>query len=281
VFRSYQGEKIEMPKPVDRPSFIADIHKAQFKSVPANCKKLSSSEIERGRKDPLSLDRFPKQEQGNRPACPLPYELAVDGSITADGRAFAVQFAAGTQLFGERSAGAPFRVYSPAPSRGQGKAQFEQGRTWDYAVSAGDTLSDKWLLSDFENGIYHLRVHGPNGFFREFRGSAEDPQLSVKLEVRRRAPNGPVGCVLELASQERERNLAVTIRDLSYGRREEAVRLKPGSESKAQLVLDLSSSQGWYDFEIRVEGLAQYTQRYAGRVETGMESTSDPLLARA
>ena len=43
-----------------------------------------------------------------------------------------------------------------------------------YAVRAGDTLKDEWDLSS-DLGIYHLRVYGPNGFFREFTGDNTDP----------------------------------------------------------------------------------------------------------
>jgi phospholipase C len=40
----------------------------------------------------------------------------------------------------------------------------------------------------------------------------------------------------------------------------------------------LTSSGYWYDFTATVAGLAGYTRRFAGRVETGFDSCSDPAL---
>jgi phospholipase C len=66
-----------------------------------------------------------------RPACALPYELAADGTLAADGKSFVVKFAAKRDLFGERSAGAPFHVYAPGKVRVAGKDgdPFANGRT--------------------------------------------------------------------------------------------------------------------------------------------------------
>jgi phospholipase C len=38
----------------------------------------------------------------------------------------------------------------------------------------GDELKGESLLSNFENKLYHLMVYGPNGLFREFKGSKSD-----------------------------------------------------------------------------------------------------------
>ena len=32
--------------------------------------------------------------------------------------------------------------------------------------------------------MYHLRVYGPNGFFREFKGSAHDPLIDIAAITR-------------------------------------------------------------------------------------------------
>src|SRR4029453_16529251 len=37
-----------------------------------------------------------------------------------------------------------------------------------YAVTPGDRIEDAWSLADFPDGAYHICMHGPNGFFREF-----------------------------------------------------------------------------------------------------------------
>ncbi len=40
----------------------------------------------------------------------------------------------------------------------------------NYAVEPGDRIEDAWSLAEFKSGGYHLKVHGPNGFYREFAG---------------------------------------------------------------------------------------------------------------
>jgi phospholipase C len=49
-------------------------------------------------------------------------------------------------------------------------------------VAAGDMLQDEWKIEDFENGNYHLRVYGPNGFYREFLGNKNNPLLKVTCD---------------------------------------------------------------------------------------------------
>ena len=46
------------------------------------------------------------------------------------------------------------------------------------------------------------------------------------------------------------------------------------------VLLNLKASFGWYDFSVKIEGFEPFEQRFAGRVETGKESFSDPLMGR-
>jgi phospholipase C len=46
------------------------------------------------------------------------------------------------------------------------------------------------------------------------------------------------------------------------------------------LVIDLQKSYGWYDFSVKVSGNHSFTKRYAGRVETGKASYTDPYMGR-
>lgn len=275
VFRPYRGEKFELPKPVEREAFLGSIHQAQFKQIPSGFKKLAADEITQARENPRTVSFLPQQEKGIRPACPLPYELAVDGGLSTDRKSFAIQFAAGKESFGDQAAGAPFHVYAPGKMRGGGKesSPFASGRTWAYAVAAGNRLSYEWALEDFENRNYHLRVHGPNGFFREFRGDAEDPTLETRLV------SGPPKPVLRLVNRHPERPLIVLVEDLAYGGLAQKVELRAAGGS-ASLTLELDRSYGWYDLRLRVPDAAYFEQRYAGHVETGKESFSDPAMGR-
>ncbi len=277
VFRPYHGEKVDSPKPVQRDPFLSSIYQAQFKQVPNDFKKLDAGQITQARETPQAIPLGPQQEKGVRPACALPYELAVDGTLSADRKSFVIQFAAGKESFGEKAAGAPFHVYAPGKVRGVGKDSklFANGRTWDYAVSAGDRLAGEWALSDFENAQYHLRVHGPNGFYREFIGGADDPALDVKLES---ASN----VVLRLVNRETKRPLTVLVDDLAYGSAGRKIELGVAGtkDASVNLTLELGKSHGWHDLRIRVQDASHFEQRYAGHIETGKESFSDPAMGR-
>ena len=266
VFRPYNDEKIPVPTPVEREAFLGSIQQAQHKPVPDDYKKLSVEEMAQARDNPASSPWLPQQEKGVRPSCALPYELAVDGALSADRKSFVVQFAADNKLFGHRATGAPFHVYAPSKT----------GWARSYAVAAGDRISDAWALTDFEGGLYHLCLHGPNGFYREFHGAADDPMLEVTLKAMGNAE-------LRLINRDPQRPLAVSIVDLAYGASRRNVNLGPSGEkdASASLKLELARSFGWHDIRIRVESFPNFEQRFAGRIETGQESFSDPCMGRA
>lgn len=46
------------------------------------------------------------------------------------------------------------------------------------------------------------------------------------------------------------------------------------------IILDLKKSFGWYDFSIKVKGNKSFIKRYAGHVETGEPSYSDPFMGQ-
>src|SRR5690606_37693811 len=167
--------------------FIQQIHSAQFRKEPTTFKKLTEQEIKQINDNPASSPLMPRQEPGVRPAAALPYQLYADGSISADKKHFRLSFEAKDDVFGERSAGAPFKVYAPGnyrvlESTDATKGTFEAARSWDFAVAPGGSIDESWPIANFEGDGYHLRVYGPNGFFREFNGNADDPQLLVSCE---------------------------------------------------------------------------------------------------
>ncbi|MBL9176156.1 MAG: phospholipase C, phosphocholine-specific [Verrucomicrobiales bacterium] len=276
VFRPFDGSRVEKPKPVDRDPFLESIHQAQFRPLPSGYHRFSAGEIAEARSHPESAPWRSLQEEGTRPSSALPYELSVDGALDAAGSALVIRFGAGRDLFGDRAAGAPFHVYSPVPVRPSGNTgTFAPGRTWSYTVLAGDALTDAWRLQDFEGGRYHLRVHGPNGFFRELRGTARDPRLEISLRGTREGTG-----VLSFRNTGAAA-LDITVRDLSYGRPPSTVTVPAGGTEPGSVIVDLSPSHGWYDFQFQVAGSPDYTRRYAGRIETGRDSVSDPAMGRA
>src|SRR6185437_12507150 len=98
---------------------------------------------------------------------------------------FEISMQAQNKIFGNKSAGSPFNIYAPGEYlsiEGEKKNQkiFEPVRAWHYAVTPGDLLADKWPIAAFKDAQYHLRVYGPNGFYREFTGNEKDPQVQIE-----------------------------------------------------------------------------------------------------
>ena len=269
VFRPYNGEKIEKPAFLEQKQFIESIHQAQFKQAPENFKKLGASDLAELNKTPEKSALFPVQEKGVRPACALPYEPFVHAQLSKAGDALQVSFKAGNQLFGAKSSGIPFRVYAMKPYRS------ETLRSWDYSVAAGDTLSDDFQLADFENNAYHMRVYGPNGFYREFIGNAANPKLKVTCEYQVKSSK-PTGNVVVMIENLDSKTHAVTIEDNSYKTGVKNKTFAVGG--KASLILDLGKSFQWYDFSVKVKGYDGYEERFAGHVETGAVTKTDPLM---
>jgi phospholipase C len=278
VFRPYNGEQIENPAFLSKDPFIESIHKAKFKSLPAGYKRLTETDIAAIIRDPSTSLYMPRQEKGKRPSAALPYELYADGGIDGDRKSFSLKLEARRDLYGKEAAGCPFNVYAPGKYLNDFNRNWEEVRTWAYAVSAGDQILDSWPLDHFENDAYHLRVYGPNGFFREFTGNVQDPSLDISCEYQRNTRNNDqfTGNIILKIQNLSTLPYPVEIIERSYKKNHISKTL--GASGKLQEVLDLSSSFGWYDFSVRLKGLEAFEKRYAGRVETGRSGFSDPLL---
>lgn len=269
VFREYQPDGGASPAFVDKIQFISQVNAAQYKDAPKGFKKLTAEEIAAISTDAAKSDYAPKQESGVRPASALPYELYLDRVF--DKASFRLQFAAGKDRFGEKSAGAPFYVYSVTPYRNENLS------CRNYAVVAGDKITDEWDLNGFAEDRYHLRAHGPNGFFREFIGGGDNPALEVKVLYEKKG-SGFSGNVLVSIHNRGASSQTVLITDRSYKQAAVTAGLRAGE--KKNVVLPLSTSSQWYDFSVTVKGFERFAERFAGKVEIGKVGTTDPLMGR-
>jgi len=254
---------------VNRTEFLGAVHGAQFKPPPGIPAPLSAEEMARARQGLAGLNAMPRQEPGTRPACALPYELSVQSALSEDRKALLLTFVAGREKFGERAAGAPFRVSAPGEHRAAGTAEMTRGRVWSYAVAAGTKVQDSWPLEQFADGRYHLEVQGPNGFFRSFTGTADAPALEVALEEH------GAGADLRVTSRAAQ-EVPCTVRLGPDDGNVEPLTLQPGETKRFPLTPPASG--GWYDALVTTAD-GKLTRRLAGRVETGRESITDPAMA--
>ncbi len=264
VFRKYNGEEIAKPEFLQRNEFVEAIHKAQFRNPPANFKKVSKEEAEKLQSDISHKNILPEQEKGTRDANALPYELNADGKLSADGKTFDISLSALNKIYGANAAGAPFAIYAP------GKYKNEDVRVWSYAVKAGDTLRESFDLSGFENNAYHLRVYGPNGFYREFKGGT-DPGVDITLDYFK-------GTARIKMTNRTDKETEVSVADNSYGAAKFSAKIKP--RASVSSYIDVAKSHGWYDLTLQLHGNESFRQTYAGRMENGRQGKTDSLMGR-
>lgn len=267
VFTPYNGEKITLPSFLAKNEFIESIYNAKFKKEPSGFKPLTEAEIEEVNRDPLAAPQVPKQEKGVRISNALPYQLYAHGQLSDDKRSFQLQLKAGNEVFGPNAAGSPFNVYGD--KRVGPRA---------YAVKAGDQLTDAWEIDGFENNHYNLDVYGPNGFFRQFKGSSNDPHVNIICEYERRGKDLTGNVELKIKNTG-SNPLIIAVTDNAYKTSAQKKTVAPGTTGT--LVLDLSKSYGWYDLTVTIAGHSSFSQRFAGRVETGKSTFSDPFMGQA
>lgn len=273
VFRSHDPSRAGLPEPVRRAPFLGGINQAQFRAVPSGFHRLTPAELAAARKPGSPRPAWwPRQEPGTRPSCALPYELAVHGRLDRGRRAFTVEFEARNRMFGRKAAGAPFLVRSPR--RGRDGKPFP---VHAYAVAAGERVADALALDAFADGAYEFHVQGPNGFFRSFRGTPADPDLDIRLAAQDAAGGDADVVVVELLNRDARKPVTVLLADRSYGHPPKTLTLPHGEGVPVRV--PWPAPGGWHDVAVTADGAPEFEQRFAGRVESGRDSTSDPAMA--
>lgn len=147
---------------------------------------------------------------------------------------------------------------------------------WAYTVEAGKRVADTWSAAP-SLGLYDLDVYGPNGFYCHFRGpfatgvgsASVNPEVIYGYDVA----NGNI--TLRLMNRGHKAvQLKVTN---AYGHgRARTFDLAPGAH--VDDYWDLRGSHGWYDLTVSDGRPLGFLRRFAGHVETGRPSTSDPAI---
>lgn len=204
---------------------------------------------------PPADQRMPRQEPGTRPARPLPYQPEVSG-VYEPGEGVMRLVLANS---GTRSAHLTLFPYAgeyPGPRHRDAAAG--SVTTWEVPVT---------------DGSYDFTVTGPNGFRREFRGTAEGAAAGLRvrggIDARRR--------VLSLAiTNKGKKSVRITVRPQAYvadpDERERTVAVRAGSTR----TVDFSTREGhgWYDLVLSAEGDCGFHRRLAGHIENGNPSLS-------
>jgi phospholipase C len=211
---------------------------------------------------PPDTPALPVQAQGTRPSRALPYELHVTAVCAPATQQLALSFE------NTGTVAAVFHVYDRLHLDGLPKR---------YTVEAGKQLKNSWSLAA-DNGAYDLWVLGPNGFHRHFTGNAKtlaateqpNPEVQVCYDIA----NGDLMLSLHNTGSA-ACSFAVTA-NAYFGTTPQTRSVAAGGTAPLNFVL---KSRGyWYDFTVTVPALKGYSRRFAGRLETGKHSISDPLM---
>lgn len=201
---------------------------------------------------PPAQQTLPRQERGVRPARALPYELHVQGGLDDDGT-FRIDF---------RNTGRQAAVFHVRSGNDGDLPQ-------TFTVEPRKRLAENWRTA----ADYDLSVYGPNGFFRSFKGGVNGPRRA-NLDVHLVYDEDGKGLTVEIANDAR-RPAEVSLAN-RYTRTTIKQLLDQGESMSKQW--SLGRSGGWYDFVITVDGDPGFAYQFAGHLETGEDSTSDPLM---
>ncbi len=277
AFRPYNDEQILFPNALKREVVITDIVNAKNKPPQTGPTALNAKEVEKVNKfesfSVLQSELLPQQESGFKPACALPYHLNVDVSSTSS--QLEISFESVKARFGNatESVGAPFTMNTISKYKGV------NGKVWAYAVKTGSVLTEKISIDDFDGKIYDLAITGPNGFFRQFKGDIENPTVNIKVYAGQnglliKKLNGNLVFAIENGGTEALNLLFV---DNKYKADSKSVLVKP--KTKVKVVFELASNGNWYDVSVMAKGKNNFLQRYAGKIETGEITNTDPFMA--
>ncbi|HEV7653748.1 MAG TPA: phospholipase C, phosphocholine-specific [Mycobacteriales bacterium] len=195
---------------------------------------------------PPADQQLPTQERGVKPARAIPYTLFADARATG-----------GTVRVELASSGRATGVFQIRPVGADPRS---------YTVERGRRVSDTFDA----NGGYDLAVHGPNGFFRGITGGDATDELDVRATYDEHEP----AILLRLRNPGRRR-AQVSIKD-GYGTRLRTRPIGPGVTVTERW--ELARSRGWYDLTVSLHGDPHFERRYAGHVETGEETITDPKM---
>lgn len=247
---------------VDRNKYVERILSARDKNLPHGFNQFEPRELNQN-KVWNDLERFPKQESGVKKACGLPYNVQVNAEVTKEG----VRMNLGIEAnkLKNKDYLAPIQVYSHQ------KFQKETGRNWNFSVDEKDPLSYQWAKQDLDQGLYNFSVHSFNGFYRNFRGNLNDPLVEIDCKV-----NQDQTLTIVIKNKAKQA-LVLYVQDVVYSKKTDKIAVT--AQAEHTLKLDYTAYKGWYDVVISMDNYANFIYHYAGHIENGNSSISDPYMA--
>ena len=208
-----------------------------------------------------AVQTMPTQEPGRRPARALPYRLQADAAADVAAQSVSIAF----ENNGDVGAFFHVRTTQGAENSGQGTGP------WGYTVDpAKRVLSDRWTPT--EGTGYDLSVYGPNGFFRRVAGGLTQTSANLEIRVLPEIAGDVMVLIIENVAKTRT---TVTIAN-QYTDHKEHFPLE--ARGRITLPVQLATSFHWYDLLITASTDPSFVRHYAGHIENGFDSVSDPHI---
>jgi phospholipase C len=197
---------------------------------------------------------MPFQETAPRRACAVPYSINTYGDVDSIAGAFTIRFT------NSGSKTAVFQVRSGNTAMGP----------WTYTVQPQAEIVDTWNFERAGAVAYDLSVYGPNGFFRAYKGQSSNANLQsvVSYDLVR------YGITLQSQNLGSE-SVQLLVENL-YNSETITQLVKRGSVFEQ--FWPLENVSGWYSLVISVESDPAFLQQFAGHLENGAPSTTDPQI---
>lgn len=109
-------------------------------------------------------------------------------------------------------------------------------------------------------------VFGPNGFYRNFKGD-KNPEIEISLIHNSSKPE------VELIIKKLSNNYTSVALENLYEKKQDHISLQ---QSQEKMMISLIKTKGWYDLKL---SSGNFIWHFAGRVETGKPTISDPHWA--
>jgi phospholipase C len=138
-----------------------------------------------------------------------------------------------------------------------------------YTVQPLVEVLDTWVVADVGALPYDLSVHGPNGFFRAYKGSLANKthvlgavtydvaQYGITLQAQNL---GAKSCLLQVANVYNGTKVTRAVAPLHVFTE----------------FFPLHTFFGWYDLVVTVEADPEFREQFAGHLENGLASRTDP-----
>ena len=271
-FQPYNGPESGLPPVADRSVVIEGIHRAKFKSAPTGFKALTQEEIDQISCDPQSSPLMTRQEPGIRRSSPLPYELFVDGNLNNDRTRFGIRLEARNQQFGERAAGSPFVIYAePVAATSKSATMLSPPAPIWKTRGPSATSRTACIIFAFTDPTDSIANSSALPTIR--------PSQFDRLAIAKRRSLLLSGNVaFDVANRDAQQPCSIEFHDNAYRTADLHRSVEPAAEAIVEI--DTKPGLGWYDLSVRIDGKEPFRRRYAGRVETGLWSYSDPAMGR-